>query len=156
MIIYIASDHRGFVLKEALKNFLKVNGYTVEDLGNDHLDNDDDYPDFAFKVAKIISEDYYNNERRGILICGSGVGVDIVANKFPAVRSVLAISADQVLMAREDDDVNVLSIAADFTEEATAKKIVSVWLQTPFSGESKNKRRLDKIADIEKQLKANS
>ena len=155
MIIYIASDHRGFQLKEALKNFLKAGGYTVEDLGNGHLDNGDDYPDFAAKVAKILSEDYYN-ERRGILICGSGAGVDIVANKFPRVRSVLAISTDQVLMAREDDDVNVLSLAADFIEEAAAKKIVSIWLQTPFSVEAKNKRRLDKISDIEKQLKANS
>lgn len=154
MIIYIASDHRGFVLKEALKNFLKANGYTIEDLGNGHLDNEDDYPDFAVKVAKIISEDYYN-ERRGILVCGSGAGVDIVANKFPRARSVLAISADQVLMAREDDDVNILSLAADFIEEDKAKKIVSIFLQTPFSGETKNKRRLDKIADIEKQLKAN-
>ncbi|MBI2591136.1 MAG: RpiB/LacA/LacB family sugar-phosphate isomerase [Candidatus Brennerbacteria bacterium] len=151
MIIYIASDHRGFQLKEALKNFLKANGYTVEDLGNSRLDKEDDYPDFAAKVAKIISEDYYN-ERRGIVLCGSGVGVDIVVNKFPRVRSVLAISPDQASVSRNDDDTNVLSLAADFMEEEKVKKIVSVWLQTPFAGEAKNKRRLDKIAEIEKTI----
>lgn len=153
MIIYIASDHRGFKLKEALKNFLKANGYTIEDLGNDHLDNEDDYPDFAAKVAKIISEDYYN-ERRGIVLCGSGAGVDIVANKFPRVRSVLAISPDQASISRNDDDTNVLSLAADFIEENQAKKIVSVWLQSPFSGEAKHKRRVDKILSLEKKLAA--
>lgn len=147
MVIYIGADHRGFELKEIIKAYLRNNGYTVNDLGNDHLDENDDYPDFAAKVASEVSRDIGGS--RGIVICGSGVGVDAVANKFPRLRSVLAINADQVLDSRTDDDTNVLALAADFIEEQDVKKIVSLWLQTPFSGEMRHKRRLAKIADLE-------
>ena len=145
MLIYIGSDHRGFQLKESLKNFLRNSGYKVIDLGNAQFQDGDDYPDFAAPVAKKISLD---PSARGIVICGSGAGVDIVANRHPNVRSVLAINPDQVAVTRSDDDTNVLSLAADYTDEEAARKIVSIWLQTPFSGEERHQRRLKKIEKI--------
>lgn len=147
MTIFIGADHRGFELKEKLKQFLSNKGYTVFDKGNDHYDETDDYPDFAGLVAQEVAEDPDN--RRGILICGSGVGIDVVANKFSRVRSALANNSNQAFSSRNDVDVNVLCLAADFLDGEEAKKILSVWLQTPFSKEERHKRRLRKIAEIE-------
>ena len=147
MLIYIGADHRGFNLKETLKKFLKDQGYEVVDVGNDHYDENDDYPDFAKLAARAINQDPIN--RRGILICGSGVGMDIVANRFKGVRSALAINSDQVYLARNDDDVNVLSLPADFLNEDDAKKILGTFLQTPFSGKENFQRRLGKIRQLE-------
>ncbi|NCO89501.1 ribose-5-phosphate isomerase [Candidatus Wolfebacteria bacterium CG18_big_fil_WC_8_21_14_2_50_39_7] len=147
MLIYIGADHRGFSLKEIFKKILKDKGYEVVDVGNDHYDENDDYPDFAKLVGLAISQEPVN--RRGILICGSGVGVDIVANKFKGVRSALVNNPDQAYLSRNDDDSNVLSLAADFLSEDDAKKILGTFLQTPFAGEGKFQRRLQKINQIE-------
>jgi len=147
MIIYFGSDHKGFKLKEYLKNFVREQGYEIMDLGNFKYDEEDDYPDFAAAVAKKVSLEF--DKARGILICGSGVGMDVTANKFPNIRSAVAISSDQIYDARRDDDVNVLSIAADFIPEADAEKIVKVFLETPFRGEERFKRRVEKISEIE-------
>lgn len=147
MVIYLGADHRGFKLKEFLEEFLKKQGYEVIDAGNGNLDKNDDYPDFAKLTARAVSQDPLN--RRGILICGSGAGVDIVANKFDGVRSVLAANVEQAKMSRKDDDTNVLSLAAEFINEDEAEKIVKAWLETPFSKEEKHKRRLEKISEIE-------
>jgi len=146
MIIYIGADHRGFNLKESLKNHLKQSGYEVVDVGNDHYDKDDDFPDFAIPLAKEISAD--PDGRRGILICGSGVGMDVAANRVAGVRSALAATPDQAYMSRNDTDTNVLSLAADFLSEDQAKKILAVWLETPFAGDERYRRRLDKIREI--------
>jgi len=147
MLIYIGADHKGFKLKESLKIYLKESGYEIIDIGNSQYDENDDYPDFAALVARKVSMDSENS--RGILICGSGVGVDVAANKFVNVRSALAMNADQAMASRNDDDTNVLSLAADFLSEDEARKILSVWLQTPFSGEEKHKRRIKIIEKIE-------
>jgi len=147
MIIYIGADHRGFKLKETLKAYLVSSGYTVHDVGNDHYDENDDYPDFAVKVAEKVSGDLSNS--KGILLCASGVGVDMVANKFSGLRSALIFSPDQAYMSRNDDDVNILSLPAAYLSDEGAKKIVSVWLQTPFSGDERHKRRLNKIKQLE-------
>jgi ribose 5-phosphate isomerase B len=147
MLIYIGADHRGFQLKEILKKFLKDQGYEVIDVGNDHYDENDDYPDFAKLAARAVSQDPPN--RRGILICGSGVGVDIVANKFKGVRSALVNSPDQAYLSRYNNDANTLSLGADFLNEEQARKILSVWLATLFSGKENPKRRLEKIVNIE-------
>src|ERR1700753_1531237 len=104
MIIYIAADHRGFYLKEAIMKELKKDGYEVFDVGNPESSPDDDYPTFAAAVAEKVSGT--GDEVRGIVICGSGFGVDIVANKFKGVRSALAMSADHIRAGRHDDDVN--------------------------------------------------
>ena len=147
MLIYIGADHRGFQLKEILKKFLKDQGYEVVDVGNEVYEKDDDYPDFAVLVGQVVSQD--PSTRRGILICGSGVGVDVVANKFKGIRSALVNNPDQAYLSRNDDDANVLSLAAEFLDEETAKKILSTWLQTPFSNEENHKRRLEKIRESE-------
>jgi ribose 5-phosphate isomerase B len=147
MILYIGADHRGFKLKEFLKRALEESGYEVVDLGNKYYDENDDYPDFAAAVAFKISLDYENS--RGILICGSGVGMDIVANKFLNVRSVLAFSPDQAFDSRNDDNTNVLCLAADFISNDQALKIVYTWLQTPFADDDKFIRRLQKISKLE-------
>ncbi len=147
MIIYIGADHRGFDLKEALKRALKADGYEVADMGNAEIDQDDDYPDCAAAVAGKVAD--AAGEARGILICGSGIGVDIVANKFNGVRSALAVSAEQIRAGRHDDDVNVLAIAAGFTKEDDALAIARVFLGTPFEKNERYVRRLEKIAKIE-------
>lgn len=149
MLIYLGADHRGFNLKESLKNFLKNKGYETADLGNIQYDEKDDYPDFAAAVGKKVSG--APDESRGILICGSGAGVDVAANKFRSVRSAIAVSSDQIYQARRDDNINVLSIAANFTLEADAQKIALTFLETPFSGEARHQRRLDKISQLENQ-----
>ncbi len=147
MVIYLGADHRGFSLKAVLKDFLHDKGYEVIDLGNNSYDEKDDYPDFAVKVAEKVS---FNSETsRGILLCGSGVGVDVTANKFKNIRSALGITSDQIYDARHDDDVNVLSLAADYVSQEDAEKIVQVFLSTPFSGEEKFSRRIEKISQIE-------
>ncbi len=149
MIIYFGADHRGFNLKAALRDYVKNQGYETVDAGNAAYDEKDDYPIFAAAVAKKISMD--PERSRGIVICGSGAGVDIVANKFDGVRSALAISPDEIYDARHDDNVNVLALAADFTSEDDAKKIVQVFLDTGFSPEERFKRRIDEIREIEKE-----
>ena len=149
MVIYIGSDHRGFDHKKVLKEYLAGLGYTVVDMGNENYDEHDDYPDFAEKVAKKISTE----GGKGILICGSGAGVDIVANKFPGIRSSLVFNTEQAMDVRADDDANVLSLAADYVSTENAKKISSLWLSTEFSGEERFKRRLKKIEQLEIDLK---
>ena len=147
MLIYIGADHRGFNLKEQIKAYLKEQGYETADVGASAYDKDDNYPVFARAVGEKIALDPENG--RGILICGSGVGMDVVANKFKGVRAGLAISTDQVYSARHDDNVNVLVLAADFTEEPAAINIVRIFLATPFGGDDKYKRRLAQIREVE-------
>jgi len=150
MVIYIGADHRGFQMKEQLKAFLSENGWSVSDAGAKELVPDDDYVDYAQAVAEKVSMNPTGS--RGILVCGNGVGMDIVANKFNQVRSVLGISPDHVLTSREKDDTNVLSLGADFIDMETAKKMVSILLQTPFSEAERHKRRLEKIRQIDNSL----
>lgn len=150
-MIFIASDHRGFELKEKIKEWLVEGNYQFEDLGNDHFDPEDDYPDFAKKVAERLSGPTSPSELEGyvrgmgIVICGSGVGVDIVTNRYSGVRCGLGFSINQVKKAREDDDINCLALAADFLDEEVAKELVNIFLITRFSGEEKKKRRIEKI-----------
>jgi ribose 5-phosphate isomerase B len=148
MIIYLGADHRGFALKERIKAVLKEEAYTVEDLGAAALAPDDDYPDYARAVAEKVAEN--PAEGRGILVCGSGIGVDVVANKFHGVRAALALSPDHVYEGRHDDDVNVLALAADFTDADAALKAVKVFLSTPFDEkDARYARRLKKVSAIE-------
>jgi len=147
MIVYFGADHRGFRLKELLRDFAHNQGYEVFDLGNNQYDEKDDYPDFAAAVARKVSVS--PDTARGIVICGAGVGVDITANKFKNVRAALAISTDQVYAARHDDDANILALASDYTSDEDAKKITQVFLATKFSGDERYRRRLNKIANAE-------
>lgn len=142
-MLYLGADHRGFQLKEEIKKFLAERKYQFEDKGNFVYDPNDDYTDFAKLVAEKVSEK--TEENKGVLVCGSGVGVDIVANKFHGVRSALADDVATAKQAREHDNTNVLSLPADEVDFELAKKIITVWLETPFSKGEKYKRRISKI-----------
>lgn len=150
MLIYLGSDHRGFQLKEYIKALLKNMGYEVSDVGAFRYDTNDDYPDFASLVAERVSRDHENS--RGILICGSGVGMDVVANKFPMIRAALVANPDQAFDSRNDDDANILCLASNYADAEIIKKIVMSWLKTPFSREERHRRRINKIHEIEEQL----
>ena len=150
-MIYIGADHRGFKLKECLKDYLGQLGYAFEDDGAFTLGVGDDYPDFALPVALKVAENPEGN--RGVLVCGSGVGVDVAANKIDGVRSVLALSLEQVVASKREDDTNVLSLAADYTGEEDAKQIMATWLNAVFSKEEKHVRRLKKVSKIEEGRK---
>lgn len=148
MIIYLGTDHRGFRLKEHLKEVFKNEAYDVVDLGAPEQVADDDYPDYTAAVAAKVAASPL--DARGIVICGSGFGADIVANKFDGVRAALAMSPDHAYQGRHDDDVNVLALASDFVDDAAAVNIVKVFLTTPFAKEERYARRLGKIAAIER------
>lgn len=147
-MIYIAADHRGFHLKQKIYEHLVNEGMEVTDLGNDHFDQNDDYPDFANRVAEATAG---SEENKGILLCGSGAGVDIVANKVPGIRSALVFDKIRAIQAREHENVNVISLPADSLDEEEAWKIVSAFLNTPFSNEERHIRRLEEIQKVEEK-----
>ena len=147
MNIYIGADHGGFSLKAQLEAELKNEGYTTIDVGDEKLIAEDDYTDFARAVAENVAKD--PRVLRGIVICRSGFGVDIAANKVKGIRAALAMSPDHIYQGRHDDDVNVLALAADFITPEDAIRMVKVFLTTPFAKEERYTRRLQKIADIE-------
>lgn len=145
--IIIGSDHAGFFLKEDVREFLSEMGLEVLDVGT-HSDESVDYPDFGAKVAEKVSSGEFV---RGILVCGSGVGMTIVANKFSGVRAVLCLDSETARMSRKHNDTNVLVLAGRRTDIKTAKVIITTWLETEFEG-GRHSRRLNKVTDIEKQL----
>ncbi|MDH5533710.1 MAG: RpiB/LacA/LacB family sugar-phosphate isomerase [Candidatus Pacebacteria bacterium] len=147
MKIVIAADHRGFYLKEDLKEWLQKLGHQVIDSGNHEYDQTDDYVDFASKAALQVAEDF---DIMGIFFCGSGAGVSITANKIKGIRACIGITREQVESAKADDDLNVLVIAADYTGQDRVKEMIEVFLSTPFKGEERHVRRLQKIKDLEK------
>jgi len=146
MKVYIASDHRGFDLKIKLSYLLSALGHSIEDLGPKELDVKDDYPDYALQVAQKVVQ---NQDTFGILICGSGVGMDIVANKVKGIRCGLGSSPDQIKLARQHDNINCLALASDFITEVDAKEMAITFLETPFSAEDRHVRRLEKISQYE-------
>lgn len=148
-MIYLAADHRGFALKETLKTFLTEEGFSFEDAGAFTLDSEDDYVDFAISAAEKIAEDPANH--RGILLCGSGHGMDVVANKYRGLHAAWVNTHDSAVMSRAHGNTNVLVLGADWLDENTVKDIVGTWLKTPFSGEERHVKRLRKIEEIEAQ-----
>lgn len=148
-IMVIASDHAGFSLKEKIKDYLKKNRYTVKDLGT-YSEESCDYPDFAASCARAIAQKKYS---RGIVICGSGIGVSITANKFAGVRAALCNNVEAARLSRQHNDSNVLALGARFVNAALAKRIVKAWLETKFEG-GRHARRLNKIKKIERQLRS--
>ena len=147
MRIALAADHRGFTLKERLKAFLGKGGFTVEDRGASGEESVD-YPDFAALVAGDVSKGICE---RGILVCSTGVGMSIVANKFPSVRAALCADVQTARQSREHIDANILVLAGSYVTDEAARAIVKTWLETPFQG-GRHQRRLEKLARIEKQL----
>lgn len=147
--ILIASDHAGFCLKEKLKVYLSRIGFRVKDLGA-YSDERCDYPEFASSLARQISRRKY---KRGVLICKSGIGNSIVANRFRGVRAALCYNMKASRLSRQHNDSNVLVLGAGFVSEALAKKILRVWLNTEFLG-GRHRRRLNQIKKIEEQIEA--
>lgn len=146
-MIYIGADHRGFALKEKLKAFLASQSHEVEDVGAFTFDQNDDYVDFAKLVAEKVAA--APTADKGILICGSGHGMDIVANKFKGVYAALCDTKESAVQSRQHGNTNVLVLAADALTEAKAQEIVTAWLDTPFSGEERHIRRLEKVKEFE-------
>ena len=147
-MIYLGADHRGFGLKEKIKKFLEELGHDYEDMGAFEYNKDDDYVDYASKVAEKVAKDSDTN--RGILICRNGAGMDIVANKFKGIRSILGFNAEQVRLARNDDNINILALSSDFIGEKEAKDAAEMFLDTPFEGHERFVRRINKIKELEK------
>jgi ribose 5-phosphate isomerase B len=144
MKIAIGSDHGGFKLKQALARHLKTKKHCVIDVGC-FSDNSCDYPGYAYAVAELVGR---KKADRGILICKSGIGNSIVANKVKGVRAALCFNTAQALSSREHNDANVLALGALYIKEAMAKRIASLWLKTrPLSG--RHARRIGQIKRIE-------
>ena len=146
MTIYLGADHAGYELKNILSEYLVHTGQEVEDLGAKTLDEDDDYPRYAYSVAsKILGGD---DDDRGILICGSGQGMAMAANRVNGVRAALCWSEESARDARRDDDANVLVLPARFITSDEAEAIVNAWLKTIFAADPKYKRRLDELEEL--------
>jgi ribose 5-phosphate isomerase B len=145
MKVAIASDHRGYHLKEKVISLLKSKGHEVLDDGP-ATDESVDYPDFAALVASKVSQGTVD---RGILICGTGVGMAITANKFPRVRA--AACADEVTaeLSRRHNDLNVLCLSGDLLSSRNTERLVEIWVDREFEG-GRHKRRIDKILELEK------
>ena len=146
MKIYLGSDHAGFRLKEKVKRFLDKKNIEFEDLGNLNLERRDDYVDYAVKVSrKVVKE-----KSKGILICGSGQGMCIAANKIKGVRAVNVGNLKDAKKTREDNDANVLCLSGSGLSKDKVERIILTWLKTPFSNLSRHKRRIGKIKKLER------
>lgn len=145
-MLYIAADHGGYPLKEELKGFLAEEGYEVVDLGADELDLADDYPDFALKLAEQVAQE---EDAGGILICATGQGMCMAANKVAGIRAVQVYNDFTALDAADHLNANVVCLGGKITDAETAKKLVKIWLDTEFSEDDRLVRRLRKIAEIE-------
>jgi len=142
--ILIASDHAGFSLKEKLEAELRDMGYAVDDLGPSS-EASVDYADYAHPLAKRISE---GEAERGILMCGTGLGMSYTANRYPHVRAAVAWTPEIAALAREHNDANVLVLPARFVGEEEGRAILKAWLDTPFAG-GRHTRRVEKIERTE-------
>jgi ribose 5-phosphate isomerase B len=145
MKIFLGADHAGFDLKTALREHLHHAGYEIEDVGAKSLDEDDDYPLFAYQVAtKVLGEE----EGLGILMCGSGQGMSIAANRLNGIRAALAWNVESAKASKEDDNSNILVLPARFITQEEAFKMVDAWLEAKFKSDPKYHRRLDELGDI--------
>jgi ribose 5-phosphate isomerase B len=151
MKIYLAADHAGFELKEKVKEVLMKEGHEITDFGAASLIEGDDYPDFVWKAADAISQDYNHGEleTRAIVFGGSGEGEAMIANRFANVRAAVYYGGNTELirLSRDHNDANVLSFGARFVSTEEALAAIELWLHTPFSNEERHKRRLAKIED---------
>jgi ribose 5-phosphate isomerase B len=148
-MMVIGSDHGGLQLKAVLNEALRQRGLDVRDMGTEG-DDSVDYPDFAEKVAGAVSR---GEAACGVLICGTGIGMSIVANKFPGVRAALVTDDFMAQMAKEHNNANVLVLGGRVLDGPAACRLVGIWLDAAFEG-GRHQRRLDKIAELEADVKA--
>jgi len=147
MRIALGSDHAGFELKEDLRAYLADLKVETLDLGA-YSAEPVDYPDVAARVAEKVSR---GDVEKGILICGAGIGMSIVANRFPGIRAALCHDSFTARVSREHNDANVLVLGGRLTGKGLAREILKIWLETDFQG-GRHQRRLDKIAALEKKI----
>lgn len=145
-LIYVDADHRGFNFKKKLVEWLREKDYQVKDLGKDVYNEEDNYSEIAIKLAEKVVKD----KTKGILLCGSGVGVCIASNKVDGARAALCTNEKQARLAREDDDANILCLSAELVDEEKNLEIAQVFLETVFSSEEKYIRRINQIKNYEK------
>jgi len=145
MKLAMGADHAGYLLKDRIRQYVTDHGHQVIDEGTNSSDSVD-YPDYALKVAEDVIA---GRAERGILVCGSGIGMAITANKVPGIRAANVSNAYEAQVSREHNNLNVLTLGARILDENDAKHIVQIWLDTPFSG-GRHSGRLDKIHEIEK------
>ena len=148
MKISIGCDHSALELKNELITYLKGKGYEINDRGT-YTKESCDYTDFGYMVAKDVKE---KRADRGIVICFTGIGMSIIANKVKGVRCALVASKDAAILTREHNDTNVLALSAKYTGYALAKEIVDIWLNTEFSHNERHQRRIDKITKYEEEF----
>jgi len=147
--IYIGADHGGFDLRQQLVDYLRQNDYGVEDEGNKKLDADDDYPQFAARVAtKVLASN--DPEPRGILICKGAQGMGMAANRFKGIRAAVVWDVHEAHMTRNDNDSNVLCLSARLFEKTPnlAESITKIWLETPFSRAARHHRRIRQLDEL--------
>lgn len=144
-MIAIASDHGGYELKEDLKLFLDEAGCKFNDLGA-YSNESVDYPDYGVSLSRRVASGEFE---KGILLCGTGIGMSIVANKIPGIRAALVNDVYSAKMSREHNDANILVMGGRVTGKSLAREIVKIWLETKFSG-GRHQKRLDKISELEK------
>jgi ribose 5-phosphate isomerase B len=147
MKIYIGADHNGFELKARLIKYLELSGHQISDEGGITLDPEDDYPLFAAKVVNAMKADG-GADVRGLLICGSGQGICIAANRFKGIRAAVCDNPEDARSGRNDDDTNVLCLPARLVNQDEAEKIVKAWLETGFAGASRYKRRIVELDQL--------
>jgi len=145
MKVVLGADHGGWQMKEEVREWLKIGGYEVVDVGATGENRDDDYVDFAVLAAEELKKD---GGTRGVLFCRNGFGMVMAANRFDGVRCGFGFEVEAVRKGRLDDDINCLAIPADYVELEQVKKMVKVFLETEFSGVEKYKRRLFKLKSI--------
>jgi len=145
--IAIGSDHAGFELKEEVKKILKEKGYEYTDLGAESIDPKDDYPEYGKKVAEAVASGKYD---RGIAICGTGIGISIAANKVSGIRAAVGYNTETAKISRLHNDANVLALGGRVKTDEPISDILSVWLETPFSGDERHERRINQIKEMEK------
>jgi ribose 5-phosphate isomerase B len=145
MKIALAADHAGFALKELLRDHLRDRGYEVDDFGAFSEDSTD-YPDYAAEVARRVTR---GQADRGVLVCSTGVGMSIAANKINGARAAVGSSEEEVRLTREHNDANVLCLGAKFTPFQEAARFIQVFMDTPFSAGSRHVRRIQKISELE-------
>lgn len=146
MRIYLGADHRGFELKEQIKQWLIDNEYEVEDTGDFVFDPEDDYVDFALKVAESVEGN--SEDDKGILLCGSGHGVEMVANRFPHVRAILGFNDEVSVQGREHEDANILVLASDWVSIEEAVERVSMFLTAEKRDDARYVRRRARMANL--------
>lgn len=151
MKIAIGSDHAGFALKERIKAHLSAMGHQYRDFGA-YSDASTDYPDYGLPAAEAVAKGELD---RGILICGTGIGMSVTANKVPGIVAALCTSTEMAELSRRHNNANILTLGGRITHEEEALKIVEVWLRTPFEGR-RHARRVGKIQTYEEQVRGGS